>query len=108
MKRAEIRAGNLMGKRELEGHKFCDALGSEVRAEIFRELMRIYPERLSIAALKQKMGLMLSNMSVNFHLRKLQQLGLVELDRSGRGFRATVRGIDIQFNAQGFRIIKEG
>ena len=85
----------------------CDALSLPIRAELLRELIRAHPERLSIGQLKKRLKLTLADMTVHFHLRRLSDCGLVELDGSGRGFRALNRALSIRFNGNGFHIEKE-
>jgi len=42
--------------------------------------------------------------TVHFHLRELSRCGLVELDGSGRGFRARRGSLMIRFDKNGFRV----
>lgn len=93
-----------MLQKELNGHKVCDALRSNIRVSILRELIKTYPERLSIGEIKKRLGLHLSEMTLHFHLRKLEESGLVELDGSGRGFRALKQALTITFNHNGIRV----
>lgn len=85
----------------------CDALSLPIRAEILRELIRVHPARLSIGQLKKRLKLTLADMTVHFHLRRLSECGLIELDGSGRGFRALNRALSIRFNGNGFHVDKE-
>jgi len=95
-------------KREHElAPAICDALSIPTRAELLRELIRVYPGRLSIGQLKKRLKLTLADMTVHFHLRRLSECGLIELDGSGRGFRALNRALSIRFNGNGFHIEKE-
>jgi len=95
-------------QRELNGHKVCDALRSNIRTSILQELIKTYPERLSIGEIKKRLGLPLSEMTLHFHLRKLEESGLVELGRSGRGFRALKQALTITFNCNGVRVKERG
>lgn len=93
-----------MFQKELNGHKVCDALRSNTRASILQELIKTYPERLSIGEIKKRLGLNLSEMTLHFHLRKLEECGLVELDGSGRGFRALKQALTVTFNHNGIHV----
>jgi DNA-binding transcriptional ArsR family regulator len=97
----------LFKKENRDAPAICDALSVPTRAELLRELIRAYPERLSIGQLKKRLGLNLADMTVHFHLRRLSECGLVELDGSRRGFRALNRALSIRFNGDGFHIEKE-
>lgn len=97
-----------MLKGEIDnGPTICDALSLPVRAELLRELINAYPARLSIGQLKRRLKLTLADMTVHFHLRKLSECGLIELDGSGRGFRALKQTLSIKFNGNGFHVSKE-
>jgi predicted transcriptional regulator len=89
---------------ELKGHEVCDALGSHIRTEILLELVKSHPERLSISEIKRRLGLKLADMTIHFHLQKLKKAGLVELDGSGRGFRALSYAFKIEFDHDGLRV----
>lgn len=87
-----------------DGAAVCHALGLRTRSEILRELMRCYPQRLSISEIKRRLNIALSHVTVHFHLRELSRCGLVELDGSGRGFRAQRGSLVIRFDKNGFRV----
>lgn len=93
-----------MLQKELDGHKVCDALRSNIRASILQELIKTYPERLSIGEIKRRLKLHLSEMTLHFHLRKLEECGLAELDGSGRGFRALKQALTVTFNHNGIHV----
>jgi len=97
----------LLKRENANGTVICDALSLSTRAELLRELIRAYPARLSIGQLKKRLKLTLADMTVHFHLRRLSECGLIELDGSGRGFRALNRALSIRFNGNGFHIDKE-
>jgi len=100
--------GILLFKREeADGTAICDALSLPTRVELLRELIKVYPARLSIGQLKKRLKLTLSDMTVHFHLRRLSECGLIQLDDSGRGFKALNRALSIKFNGNGFHVEKE-
>lgn len=94
-----------MSEKELNGRKVCEALSHPIRASILRELIRAYPTKLSISKLQQITSE--SRMTVWFHVNKLREANLVELNGSGRGFRAATRALTISFNGDGIHL-KEG
>ena len=91
-------------QKELNGHKVCDALRSNIRTIILQELIKTSPERLSIGEIKRRLGLHLSEMTLHSHLRKLEECGLVELDGSGRGFRALKQALTLTFDHNGIQV----
>ncbi len=58
------------------------ALAHESRLEVFRLLVRRGPEGYSPGALIQKLGIPAPTLS--FHLKELQQAGLIDVRREGR------------------------
>ena len=94
-----------MSEKKLNGHKICKALSQPIRASILRELIRVYPTKLSISKLQQITSE--PRMTVWFHVNKLREANLVELTGSGRGFRAATRALTIRFNGDGVHL-KEG
>ena len=97
----------MLNRESENASAICDALSLPIRAEILRELIRVHPARLSIGQLKKRLNLTLADMTVHFHLRRLSECGLIELDGSGRGFRALNRALSIRFNGNGFHVDKE-
>lgn len=91
-------------QKELNGNMVCDALRSNIRTSILQALIKTYPERLSIGEIKKRLGLHLSEMTFHFHLRKLEECGLVELDESGRGFRALKQALTVTFDQNGIHV----
>jgi DNA-binding transcriptional ArsR family regulator len=90
---------------ELNGHKICEALSQPLRASILQELVKAYPRKLSVSKL-QKMTSE-PRMTVWFHLDKLREANLVELDGSRRGFKAAAKALTIRFNGDGIRLERE-
>ena len=90
---------------ELNGHKICEALSQPSRANILQELVRAYPGKLSVSELQERTSE--ARMTVWFHLDKLREANLVELDGSRRGFRAAARALTIRFNGEGMRLRRE-
>jgi len=97
----------LLKRENDDAPAICDALRLPIRAELLRELIKAYPERLSIGQLKKRLSLTLADMTVHFHLRKLSDCRLIELDGSGRGFRALNLALLVRFNGNGFHVEKE-
>jgi len=91
---------------ELNGHKICEALSQPSRANILQELVRAYPGKLSVSELQERTSE--ARMTVWFHLDKLREANLVELDGSRRGFRAAARALTIRFNGEGMKLRREG
>ena len=93
-------------EKELNGHKICEALGQPLRASILQELVKAYPEKLSVSKLQEIISE--PRMTVWFHINKLREANLVELNGSRRGFRAATRALTIRFNGDGIRLEREG
>jgi len=89
-------------EKELDGHKVCEALSLPSRVRILQELVRVYPKKLTISDL----GRMTSEprMTIWFHINKLREANLVELNGSRRGFKAAKRVLTIRFNGNGIRL----
>ena len=97
---------SMQSDKELNGHKICEALSQPLRASILQELVKVYPEKLSVSELQEMMSE--ARMTVWFHLDKLREASLVQLDGSRRGFRAAAKALMIRFNGDGIRLMKEG
>ena len=93
------------GEKELNGHKICEALSQPLRAYILQELVKAYPEKLSISELQQRTSE--PRMTVWFHINKLREANLVELNGSRRGFRAAAKALTIRFNGNGIHLEEE-
>ncbi|MFQ6064005.1 MAG: winged helix-turn-helix domain-containing protein [Candidatus Bathyarchaeia archaeon] len=91
--------------KELNGYKICEALSQPLRASILQELVNVYPRRLSVSELQEMTSE--ARMTVWFHLDKLREARLVELDGSRRGFRAAAKALTIRFDGEGIRLERE-
>ena len=91
-----------MLKKELNGHKICEALGLPIRVRILQELVRAYPNKLTVSKIQEATSQ--PRMTIWFHINKLRESNLVELDGSRRGFRATTRALTIRLNGNGIRL----
>ena len=91
-----------MAKKELDGHKICEALSLPIRAQILRELIKVYPKKLTISKLQKTTSE--PRMTVWFHINKLKETNLVELNGSRKGFRAAARALTIRFNGNGIHL----
>ena len=89
-------------EKELNGHKICEALSQPLRAGILQELVKAYPEKLSISELQQRTSE--PRMTVWFHTNKLREANLVEQNGSRKGFRATARALTIRFDGNGIHL----
>jgi len=89
-------------EKELNGHKVCNALSLPSRARILQELVRAYPRKLTISDL----GKITSEprMTIWFHMNKLREANLVELNGSKRGFKAAKKALTIRFNGNGMHL----
>ncbi|UCE43584.1 MAG: helix-turn-helix transcriptional regulator [Candidatus Bathyarchaeota archaeon] len=96
----------MSAEKRLNGHKICEALSRPLRANIFQELVRVYPRKLSVSELQERLSE--ARMTLWFHLDKLREAHLVELNGSGRGFRAAARALTIEFNGDGIKLRTEG
>ncbi|MDH5266824.1 MAG: helix-turn-helix domain-containing protein, partial [Candidatus Bathyarchaeota archaeon] len=72
---------------------------------ILQELIRAYPNRLTISKLQQITSE--PRMTVWFHMNKLREANLVELNGSRRGFKAVARSLIIRFNGSGIQLEEE-
>jgi len=89
-------------KKDLNGHKICEALSLPIRVRILQELIKAYPNRLSISRLREITSE--PRMTIWFHINKLRESNLIELDGSKRGFRATTRALTIRLNGNGIHL----
>jgi len=89
-------------KRELNGYKICEALSFPIRVRILQELVKAYPNKLTISQLQEATSE--PRMTLWFHVKKLREAKLVELNGSRRGFKATARALTIRFNGDGMRV----
>ncbi|MEM1539710.1 MAG: helix-turn-helix domain-containing protein [Candidatus Bathyarchaeia archaeon] len=96
-----------MKERLLDGHKICEALSDPTRTEIFRHLLKKYPEAQTINDIKEVLSRSVSATTISFHLKKLREAGLITTDGHKKGFRATRKAISIDFNGNGFRVAEE-
>lgn len=95
-------------KREFNGHKVCEALSDPTRTEIFKHLIHVYPNARTIAEIERVLRKRVSATTISFHLRKLREAGLITTDGHKRGFRATQRALNINFNGNGFHVKGDG
>ncbi len=91
-----------MNARELNCHKICEALRLPTRVRILQELIKAYPNRLTISKLQEITSE--PRMTIWFHINKLRESNLVELDGSRRGFRVTTRALTIRLNGNGIHL----
>ncbi len=91
-----------MNVRKLNCHKICEALSLHSRVRILQELIRVYPNRLTISKLQEIT--LEPRMTIWFHINKLRESNLVELDGSRRGFRAATRALTIRLNGNGIHL----
>ncbi len=91
-----------MNIEKLNGHKICEALSLPTRVRILQELIKAYPNRLTISKLQAITSE--PRMTIWFHINKLRESNLVELDGSRRGFRAATRALTIRLNGNGIRL----
>lgn len=92
-------------EEELNGHKICEALSLPIRTRILEELINAYPNKLTISKLQEITSE--PRMTVWFHVKKLREANLVELNGSKRGFRAATKALTIRFNSNGIHIEEE-
>ena len=91
-----------MNARKLSCHKICEALRLPARVCILQELIKAYPNILTISKLREITSE--PCMTVWFHINKLRESNLVELDGSRRGFRAATRALTIRLNGNGIHL----
>ena len=91
-----------MNIRKLDCHKICAALRLPTRVRILQELIKAYPNRLTISKLQEITSE--PRMTIWFHIKKLRESNLVELDGSRRVFRAATRALTIRLNGNGIHL----
>ena len=89
-------------EEELNGHKVCEALSLPIRTRILLELVKVYPRKLTISKLREITSE--PRMTVWFHINKLREANLVELNGSRRGFKAATKALTIKFNGNGIHL----
>lgn len=89
-------------EEKLNGHKICEALSLPIRTHILKELINAYPNKLTISKLQEIT--LEPRMTIWFHIKKLREANLVELNSSKRGFRAATKALTIRFNGNGIHI----
>jgi len=92
----------MQNKEELNGHKVCEALSLPIRTRILLELVKVYPKKLTISKLREITSE--PRMTVWFHINKLREANLVELNGSRRGFKAATKALTIKFNGDGIHL----
>jgi len=91
-----------MNVQKLNGHKVCEALSLPTRVRILQELIKAYPKRLTISELQEITSE--PRMTIWFHINKLRESKLVELNGSRRGFMAATKALTIRLNGDGIRL----
>lgn len=89
-------------QEELNGHRICEALSLPIRTRILKELINAYPHKLTISKLHEITSE--PRMTIWFHIKKLREANLVELNGSKRGFTAATKALIIRFNGNGIHI----
>ena len=89
-------------EKELNEHKICEALSLPSRVRILQELARVYPRKLTISNLGEITSE--PRMTIWFHINKLREANLVELNGSKRGFKAATKALTIRFNGNGIHL----
>ena len=92
----------MYSEKELNGHKICEALSVPLRTRILRELIRAYPNKLTISRLQQLTSE--PRMTIWFHVNKLREANLIELNGSREGFRAATKALTIRLNGNGIHL----
>lgn len=92
----------MQNENELNGHKVCEALSLPIRTRILKELVKVYPKKLTISKLRDITSE--PRMTIWFHINKLREANLVELNGSRRGFRAATKALTIRFNGNGIHL----
>jgi DNA-binding transcriptional ArsR family regulator len=91
-----------MNIKKLNGHKVCEVLSLPTRVRILQELIKVYPNRLTISKLQQITSE--PRMTIWFHINKLRESNLVELDGSRKGFRVATTALTIRLNGDGIHL----
>jgi len=96
-----------MLKRKFNGHKICEALSDPTRTKIFKHLIQAYPKAQTITEIEKVLPKHVSATTISFHLKKLREAELITTNGHKRGFRATRKMLNIDFNNDGFHIEEE-
>lgn len=93
---------------DINGHRLCEALADSTRARLLQQLVRVFPSKLTVSEITEGLvgilGKKISRTAVAFHLAKLREARLVELDGSGKGYRASETSLTIRFDGDGLRV----
>ncbi|KPV63386.1 MAG: Helix-turn-helix domain protein [Candidatus Bathyarchaeota archaeon BA1] len=92
----------MYSKKEFNGYKICEALSLPTRVRILQELIKAYPNKLTVSKLQEKTSE--PRMTIWFHLEKLREANLAVLNCSGKGFRAATKALTIRFNGNGVHL----
>jgi len=90
-----------MRKKELNGHKVGEAISDSTRAQILRQLIRVYPHSLTMSEIEKALSKPVSPTTISFHLHKLREARLVTSDGHKKGFRALSQTFNIVINNNG-------
>jgi len=93
-----------MPKKELNGHKVGDAISDFTRTQILKQLIRAYPNSLTMSDIEKTLSKQVSPTTISFHLRKLREAGLVASEGHKKGFRALSHAFNIVVNNDGVRV----
>jgi len=93
-----------MRKKELNGHKVGEAISDSTRTQILKQLIRAYPDSLTMSEIEKTLSKPVSPTTISFHLHKLREAGLVTSDGHKKGFRALSQVFNIVVNNNGVRV----
>jgi len=93
-----------MRKKELNGHKVGEAISDSTRTQILKQLIRAYPDSLTMSEIEKMLSKPVSPTTISFHLHKLREAGLVTSDGHKKGFRALSQAFNIVVNDDGVRV----
>jgi len=96
-----------MLKKKFNGHKVCEALSDMTRTKIFKHLIQVYPKAQTITEIEKMLPQHVSATTISFHLKKLREAGLITTNGHKKGFRATQRMLNIDFDNNGFHVREE-
>ena len=94
-------------RKEFNGHKICEALSDPTRTKILKYLLKEYPEARTITEIEKILPKPVSATTISFHLKKLREAGLITTNGHKKGFKATGKAINLEFNNDGFHIKEE-